>query len=104
MPTAGDTFEIAEYLLWSSARLFESRSMQIRQLWRLQVPQWPSSIRLLPHACRKPCERSDANVQQLAAILVWSLQQACRRFTLTGPSPGLSPQAVASGRCAICLR
>ena len=51
MPTAGDTFEIAEYLLWSSARLFESRSMQIRQLWRLQVPQWPSSIRLLPGAC-----------------------------------------------------
>ena len=39
-----------DYLLWSSA-LFESRRTQIRQLWRLQVPERPGSIGLLPRAC-----------------------------------------------------
>ena len=31
--------------------LFESRRTRIRQLWRLQVPERPGSIRLLPRAC-----------------------------------------------------
>jgi hypothetical protein len=33
-----------------TARLIVRRT-QIRQLWRLQVPERPSSIRLLPRAC-----------------------------------------------------
>jgi hypothetical protein len=90
----------ADYLLWSSARYLNRAGRRSANYGVCRSRNGPAPSGCCPgHVCRKPCEDLTRTANSLRRL--WSLQQACRRFSLTGPSPGLSPQAVASGRWTI---